>query len=186
MIDLTVGLRRAHHRNRLTKGTEHGIRVWLDFLSTFNGRSFFFFFFFHGTWNTSSFIELYTDAAESKGYVAILGQRWFFGPFPYRWQSFNITFLELFPIAFWSRHMSIRCIVFGTDNAALVGIINQQTSQHKLVMILIRALVLTSLRHNIFFSARLLAGFISPVGDNGHTWAALSPIRCFTSHLIHV
>ena len=53
-------------------------------------------------------------------------------------------------------------------------------------MILIRALVLTSLRHNIFFPARLLAGFVSPVGDNGHTWAALSPIRCFTSHLIHV
>ena len=42
MIDLTVGLRRAHHRNRLTKVTEHDITVWLDFLSTFNGRSFFF------------------------------------------------------------------------------------------------------------------------------------------------
>ena len=35
-------------------------------------------------------------------------------------------------------------------------------------------------------SFRLLAAFISPVGDNGQTWAALSPIRCFKSHLIHV
>ena len=35
-------------------------------------------------------------------------------------------------------------------------------------------------------SFRLLAGFISPVGDNGQTRAALSPIRCFKTHLIHV
>ena len=26
---------------------------------------------------------------------------------------------------------------------------------------------------------RLLAGFISPIGDNGQTWAAFSPIMCF-------
>ena len=82
--------------------------------------------------------------------------------------------------------MSNRCIVFVTDNAALVSVINQQTSKHKLIMILIRGLVLTSLRHHIIFRARLLDGFLSPVGDNGQTWAALSPIRCFTSHLIHV
>ena len=33
---------------------------------------------------------------------------------------------------------------------------------------------------------RLLAGFISPIGDNGQTWAAFSPIMCFYSHLFHV
>lgn len=153
MIDLTVGVRRAHHRIRLSKGTKHDITVWLNFLSTFNGCS----FFHHDTWKTSSFIELYTDAARSKGYGATLDQHWFFGPFPETWQSFKITFLEIFPIALtarlWSRHMSNRCIVFATDNAALVSIINQQTSKHKLVMILIHDLVLTSLLYNIIFRA---------------------------------
>ena len=75
----------------------------------------------------------------SRGYGAILGQHWFFGPFTDTWQSFNITFLELFSIALevrlWSRHMSNRCIVFVTDNAALVSIINQEISKHRLVMI---------------------------------------------------
>ena len=154
MISLTVGVHRAHHRIRLSKGTKHDIMVWLNFLSTFNGRS----FFYHDIWETSSFIELYTDAAGSKGYGAILGQHWFFGPFSDTWQSFNITFLELFPITLavhlWSRHMSNRCIMFVTDNATLVSIINKQTSKHKLVMILIRDLVLTSLRYNIIFRAR--------------------------------
>ena len=123
---------------RLVKGTKHDITVWLNFLSTFNGRS----FFYHDIWKTSSFIELYTDATGSKNYGAILDQHWFFGPFPDTWQAFNITSLELFPIALavrlWSCHISNRCIVFGTDNAALVSIINQQTSKHKLVIILIR------------------------------------------------
>ena len=54
-----------------------------------------------------------------------------------------------FPIALsvriWGSQMANRCIVFVTDNAALVSIINQQKSKHKLVMILIRDLVLTAL-----------------------------------------
>ena len=50
--------------------------------------------------------------------------------------------------------MANRCVIFNTDNAALVDIINHHTSKHKLVMILVRDLVLTSLRHNIMFRAR--------------------------------
>ena len=111
----------------------------------------------YGT-HQSFFLELYTDAAASKGYEAILGQRWFLGRFPDTWQSFNITFLELFPIVLamrlWSCHMSNRRIVFVTDNAALVSVINQQTSKNQLVMTLNRDLVSTSLRFNIIFRAR--------------------------------
>ena len=32
MIDLTVGVRRAHHHIRLSKGTKHDMAVWLHFL----------------------------------------------------------------------------------------------------------------------------------------------------------
>ena len=140
-------------RIRLTKETKHDMEVWLKFLREFNGRS----FFLDDKWNTSP-LELYTDAAGSKGYGAIFGPHWFFGSFTDQWQSFNITFLELFPIALpvriWGSQMANRCIMFVTDNAALVSIINQQTSKHKLVMILIRDLVLTALNYNIIFRAR--------------------------------
>ena len=37
--------------------------------------------------------------------------------------------------------MTNRCVLFFTDNAALVDIINKQTSKHKLVMILLHDLV---------------------------------------------
>ncbi|XP_078345299.1 uncharacterized protein LOC144630809 isoform X2 [Oculina patagonica] len=41
LIDLTVGVRRPHHRIRLGKETKHDMEVWLKFLTDFNGRSFF-------------------------------------------------------------------------------------------------------------------------------------------------
>ena len=45
--------------------------------------------------------------------------------------------------------MTNRCVLFFTDNAALVDIINEQTSKHKLVMVLLRDLVLSCLRCNV-------------------------------------
>jgi len=50
--------------------------------------------------------------------------------------------------------MANRCVAFYTDNAAIGDIINRQTSKHQLVMILVRDLVLTSLKYNILFRAR--------------------------------
>ena len=49
--------------------------------------------------------------------------------------------------------MANKCVVFYTDNAAIVDIINQHTSKHPLVMILVRNLVLTSLTYNYFVSS---------------------------------
>ena len=54
--------------------------------------------------------------------------------------------------------MANRCVAFYTDNAAIVDIINRQTSKHQLVMILVRDLVLTSLKYNILFRALHIPG----------------------------
>ena len=165
MIDLTVGVRCPHHHIRLTKESRQDIEVWLRFLESFNGRS----FFLDERWENSSSLELFTDAAGSKGYGAIFGTHWLCGAWPQPWQSLNITFLELFPIVLavhiWGRQMANRCVVFFTDNAALVDIINHQTSKHKLVMILIRDLVLTSLKHNVLFRARHIPGLNNTRAD---------------------
>ena len=68
---------------------------------------------------------------DQKGYGAIFGPHWLFGSFTDQRQSLNINFLELFRIALsvriWGSQMANRCIVFVTDNTALVSIINQQT-----------------------------------------------------------
>ena len=166
MIDLTRGTQRPHHRIRLTKETKCDMQVWLSFLKNFNGKT----FFYTEQWDSDSSLELFSDAAGSKGYGAIFGKHWFFGAWPDAWKTLNITFLEFFPIVIalhiWGPLMADRCIIFRTDNAALVDIINQQTSKHKLVMTLVRDLVLTSLQHNIVFRAKHIEGVHNTLADH--------------------
>ena len=54
LIDLTVGVRRPHHRIRFRKETKHDKEIWLKFLREFNSRS----FFVDDKWNASSPISL--------------------------------------------------------------------------------------------------------------------------------
>ena len=112
----------------------------------------------------------FSDVAGSKGYGAIFGKHWFFGAWPDTWKHLNITFLEFFAIVIalriWGPLMADRCIIFRTDNAALVDIINQQTSKHKLVMTLVRDLVLTSLQHNIVFRDKHIEGVHNTLADH--------------------
>jgi len=136
MIDLTKGLRRPHHRIRLSKETKSDMIVWLTFLEEFNGRP----FFIEEKWLSSPSLKLVTDAAGSKGYGAIFCKHWLIGSWPESWKSLNITLLELFPIVIalriWGSRMANRCVAIFTDNEALVAVINQQKAKHKLVMVL--------------------------------------------------
>ena len=113
-------------------------------------------------WLTSKNPKLYTDAAGSLGYRAVFGMHWFYGSWPEKWKSFNITLLELYPIVIiveiWGHLMANRYVVFFTDNRALVDIINKQTGKERGVMVLIRHLVLCCLRHNIPFRSKYVLG----------------------------
>ena len=153
------------HIDTLNKEAKQDIGMWLQFLDRFNGKA----FFLSDRWETSPTLELYTDAAASKGYGAIFGKHWFGGPFPSSWHCFNITVLELFPVVLavhiWGFSMANRCVLFFTDNAALVDIINKQTSKYKSVMVLVRDLVLSCLRHNILFRARHIPGLQNSQAD---------------------
>ena len=159
LIDLTAGVTRPHHHIPFNTEAKNYIQMWLQLLQNFNGQA----FFLSERWDTSSTLELYTDAAASKGYGAIFGKHWFYGPFPIAWHSLNISFLELFPITLavhiWGATMANSCVLFFTDNAALVDIINKQTSKHKQVMILTRDLVLSCSKYNILFRASHVPGF---------------------------
>ncbi|XP_068749266.1 uncharacterized protein [Montipora capricornis] len=69
MIDLTKGAKRPYHRIRLSKEAKSDMVTWLTFLDKFNGKT----FFLDDRWDTSSSLDLFTDAAGSKGYGAIFG-----------------------------------------------------------------------------------------------------------------
>ena len=127
VIDLTRGIRRPHFKIRLNKDAKSDLIVWLSFLEQYNGRT---------ERMSASRYEITSDAAGSKEYGALFKTHWFYGSWPESWQSLNIVALELFPLVIalhiWWDQLADKNMTFVTDNAALVDIINKQTSKHKI------------------------------------------------------
>ena len=126
-------------------------------------------FFFNDIWETSHTLHLYTGALGSIGFGAVFGCHRLHGIWPEMWKTFNIAFLELSPIVLavhvWGSLMANNRIIFFSDNAAVVDFVNKQTSRHKDIMVLLRDLVLSCLRHNILFQARHIPGFQDSSAD---------------------
>ena len=153
LYDSTIGVKKPYHYVRLNKEVKADLHMWLVFLRQFNGKSF-----FHTSAILSSCkLKLATDASGAIGYGAVFGNSWFSGKWPVHWRGFNIAVLEFYPILaaikVWGDALTNRNLVFITDNAALVSIINTQTTKHKQLLYLLRMLVLECLRMNICFSA---------------------------------
>lgn len=182
LIDLVIGVKAAHHRIRLTSQVKEDLLVWLEFLNNFNGKS----FFLHDEWLNSHKLHLYTDTAGSLGFGAIFGNHWCFGQWPSKWQGRNIAFLEFYPIVLslylFGEEMHNNCILFFTDNDALVHVINKQSCKDKLLMFCVRKLVAICLKHNILFRAKHIAGVFNTLADSlsrlqVHTFRKLAPAQ---------
>ena len=80
----------------------------------------------------------------------------------------------------WGREMQNRCILFFTDNEALVHVINKQSSKDKSLMFLVQKLVLICLEHNVVFKAKHIAGVKNRLADSlcrlqVHSFRQLAP-----------
>ena len=130
------------------------MKIWLSFLKNSNGTS----MFLHDRFLSNKTLDLYTDATKSKGFGGVYGSRWFYGSFPDDWKVMNIMTLEFYPIILaleiWGGLLKNRCILFFTDNEALVSVINKQSSKYCDIMIMVRHLVLKCLQFNILFRAK--------------------------------
>jgi hypothetical protein len=106
----------------------------------------------------SETLKLYTDASGVVGFAAVLGSRWFSGPWHDSIAQEHITTKELFPLVLiaeiWGPLFSNRRVLFHSDNAAVVAIINKQSAPDSVTMILVRRLVVAILRHNVVFRAK--------------------------------
>ena len=125
LIDLTRGVRKPHHYIRLTSEARSDIAAWKLFVDHFNGSS----IVLHDIWLSSNKIRLYTDAAGSKGFAAVLGSRWCYAAWPESWTTLPSATLEMFPIALamkiWGHLLANHKILFMCDNEATVSIVNK-------------------------------------------------------------
>lgn len=166
LIDLTIGIKSPHYYIRLKKEAKADLKVWGDFLAEYNCKS----FFLEDRWYNSEYLNLYTDASGALGFGAVFGFKWCYGAWPVEWTSYNIAFLEFYPIVLslflWGDEMKNRCILFFTDNEALVHVINKQSCKDTQLMIFVRKLVLICLKHNILFKAKHVPGTKNCLADS--------------------
>ena len=165
LIDLTIGVPKPYYHIRLNNAVKADMNLWLTFCDKFNGKS----MFLNETFLTSDTLKLFTDSAKSLGFGAVYGSYWLYGSFPAEWKTFNITFLELYPIVLavhiWAPRWKNHSILFYTDNLALVSIINNQTSKNPHIMKLLRVLILACLQNNILFQGRHIRGCKNVLAD---------------------
>ena len=166
LIDLTIGVRSAHFSIRLSSESKQDLKIWYSFLSGYNGKS----FFINDFWLNSSKLNLFTDASGALGFGSIFGKHWCYGKWPNDWAYRNIAILEFFPIVLslymWGHEMENQCILFFTDNEALVHVINKQSCKDKVLMFFVRRLVLICLKYNIVFKAKHVPGSKNVLADS--------------------
>ena len=153
------------HKIQLKTAAKQDLLAWLLFLRNFNGIT----LLHNSAWLTSDDLQLFTDAAQSKGYSFVLGNKWYCDSWPEKLKQLNIVILELLPIvmaiSFFACELENKCIMLNTDNQALVHIINNQSSKCKITMALLRRLVVQCLIHNITVNAVHLSSQANLLAD---------------------
>ena len=164
MIDLTIGLKKSHHKRRLNRESRADFEAWLLFVQNFNGKS----LILSDKWDTSETLALYTDSSNI-GFGGYLYNKWFAGVWPAAWLEHHITIKELFPIVLavdlFRDKFANGNVLFFSDNMAVVHIINAQTSKHQLIMCLVRRFVVLCLKYNIMFRAKHIPGLDNTLAD---------------------
>ena len=170
IINLMCGLKKQHHRIKLTRAFFADLEMWKQFLVGWNGKA----FFLNPYWESSVDLQLHTDASGVLGYGGICGSQWFQG----RWQphqmlgarGISINWQELFAIvaacAIWGCNWSRKQILLNCDNQAVVEVINSKKSKCESIMKLLRHLTLITMSGNFHIKARHVPGVQNELADS--------------------
>ena len=134
---LTRHVKSKNSTIRITTAARFDILAWQSFLESHEGTS----MLVNRRWEQSLTFHIYTDAAASQGYAAVLGHKWIVGTWPRTWANFHISVLELYPIVAalvtWSNILSNGCVIVHCDNTAVCAAINKTSSPHMKTMTLL-------------------------------------------------
>ncbi|MEW8547296.1 MAG: reverse transcriptase domain-containing protein [Candidatus Thiodiazotropha sp.] len=166
LYDLTCGSHKPSHFIRLNNAARADLRVWSSFLAQYNGCT----IITDSQFISSNSLQLYTDAARSKGFACMYQQFWAWGAFSDKVKQFHINMLELYPITLavylFGEYWQNKNILFFCDNLSIVYCLNKQTSKDKLIMRMLRIIVLRSLKYNFCFQAKHINSKSNSICDN--------------------
>lgn len=168
LIDATMGIRKQHHKLRVTLETKADLQVWLKFLQNYNGVT----FISNIIWTSESCLQLFIDSAggQNGGSGIFFSGSLTYSQWPVEWVQSelirDITFLELFPVILtWHNSLANKRILFHIDNMAVVQFLNNSTSKSNKVMNIVRELVLITLQCNITIKAKYIPSKQNSIAD---------------------
>ena len=122
-------------------------------------------------------IQLYTDAAFTKGFGGYLADRWFVGAWPEELAVYlpekkmlSEALLELYQIVMavvlWGSMWSKKRIIFHTDNKAVTDILKNGRPRCRNIMLLIWRLTWCAAVNNFCFKAVFVQGINNGIADS--------------------
>ena len=119
LIDLSATVKKLHYRISLTAEAKEDIKWWQDFMPSWNGIS----LMIQPNWESSSDLQLYTDASGTLGFGAYFDGAWFSGPWSDQQLPKSIQWKEMFAIvaavATWGSKWQRKRILIHCDNQAI-------------------------------------------------------------------
>ena len=164
IINLTNTLRNKTDRVLLSKDMRRDIDWWLQFMSTFNGKS--------AMLDKEPITTVYTDACNA-GCGGVFGSDWFYCNWDLDWpavSSLHINYKECLAVvvaaARWAPLWAGKRIYLLSDNQAAVGMLNRGTAKQSQVMECLRWLFWLSATHGFHLTARYIPGSTNVAADS--------------------
>ena len=169
LFKAAYSVEQLHHRAYLNIEAREDLKMWASFLRGWDGVSLF--LNLHVTYAPE--LDLYTDAASTKGFGGYYQGQWFACPWGDRLnnldEAVSMCYEELYPIVIaailWGKYWSRKKIVFHCDNQATIGVLRKGASKSRDVMKLARKLTIIAATHSFSFQGEYIRSEHNNIAD---------------------
>ena len=164
LIDLSTTTSHLDHFIRLNLEARSDIEWWHTFASSWNGVSM-----MQSVRRTTPVARITSDASGNWGCGAFSGQAWFQLKWAQQLLGHSITIKELIPVviaaAIWGHKWRGSTVQIMCDNAAVVNILNQNSSRDREVMHLLRCMAFITAKFQFLITASHIPGIENTAAD---------------------
>ncbi|XP_054463932.1 uncharacterized protein LOC129098839 [Anoplopoma fimbria] len=168
LLSVAASVPNLHGHASLDKACKTELKLWHQFLSSWNGIS----LFYDDHITKPEDIQLFTDAAPSIGFGGFYGSKWFSAEWPHEFSSLtpSSAISEMYPVVIaailWGREWSKKTIALYSDNSAVVDIINKGRSHCLDIMQFMRRLTLVLAQQQFIIRAYHIPGHKNSIADS--------------------
>ncbi|XP_041649188.1 uncharacterized protein LOC121513473 [Cheilinus undulatus] len=168
LLAIAASIPSLHGHISLDKSCKMELKLWQQFLSSWNGIS----FFYDDYISKPEDIQLFTDAAPSIGFGSYFNGKWFSAEWPPEFLAFTSSstihemYLGIIAAILWGQQWSKKTIAIYSDNQAVVDIINKGRSHSLEIVQFMQKLTLISIQHELILKAFHIPGHCNAIAGS--------------------